>query len=195
MDAAWPEGLAAVVLARDGGTCRFCGDMNPVAPALFHLDGDHARWDMNNLATACLLCHATQHWNRPTVGQELLVVWAPWVSQADLTAMVRAIHRAFHDHGEPPCLAARPARDTPRLRAAYRAYAALSAQAEAAERMVGTASPRELGAVLLDPGLRRRPPALDGLRLLHQGRHFRGGHDVYRTLLDAASPKPHRSTA
>lgn len=191
METAGPEGAAAAVLARDGGACRFCGDADPVAPAPFHLDGDHANWGADNLATACLLCHGAQHWNRPTIGQELVVIWAPWVPQGALNALALAVHRAFRCHGEPTALAARPAGDTPRLRAAWRAYAALAAQAAEAERIAGTASPRELGAALLDPVFRRRRPAtLAGLRLLHLGRHFRGGRDVYPDLVDATLPKP-----
>lgn len=184
--AGWPDAPPAPL----PGPCRFCGDPAPVEPAACGFGAEPG-------AAACLVCRMTgggPGWNRPSAAQELAVAWLPALPQGGINALVLAIHRAFRDHGEAPALAARPSagNDTPRLRAAWRAYGALAEAIAEAERLVGTSDPRELGAALLDPAFRGRPapPVLAGLRVLHKGRHFRGGRDVYPALLDTASGKP-----
>lgn len=114
----------------------------------------------------------------------MLLIWAPEMAPPEVNAAARAIHRIFRAEGEGPALGTTPRRDTPKLRAAWRAYRALADRAPDAARVAGTGDPRLLGAVLL--GLRRPPPALEGLRLLPTGRHFHGGRDVYPELLNEA---------
>lgn len=162
------------------GPCRFCDDAAPVAPRLAASE--------EGPVTACLHCRALHHLGRDTVAQEGLLIWAPQVSQAALNWMIRAIHRVFLAHGETPALGERPQGDTARLRVAYRIYEAWEAQSAGAMEAVNTTSPRELGAALLAlPSHRRAAPA--GLRLLHRGRHFVGGQDVYPLLLASANPE------
>lgn len=174
---------------QETGTCRFCGDPRPVAPAPLPLDGDYGNRQAANLATACLHCQALHRLGEEQIDQEATLVWLPDISQSALNWLVRAIHRVFLAHGEPPCLAGRPTCDTPRLRVAYRTYAALDRLSHDAEMRIGTASPRELGAALLGlPDTRRTVPA--GLRLLHQGRHYVAGRDHYPALLEAVSEQP-----
>lgn len=175
--------------AQETGPCRFCGDPRPVAPAPLPLDGDHGNRQVANLVTSCLHCRALHRLGSDQIDREAVLIWLPDISQAALSWLVRAIHRAFVAHGEAPCLASRPATDTPRLRAAYRTYEALDRLSHDAETRIGTTSPRELGAALLSmPEPRRVVPA--GLRLLHQGRHYIAGRDVYPALLEAASELP-----
>lgn len=168
---------ADAILAEEAGACRFCGDNQPVAPASVESKAGPA--------TACLHCRALHRLGRPTAAQEGMLIWAPEISQAALNWMVRAVHRVFRAHGESPCLDSRPRSDTKRLRCAWRTYQAWAALAPYAERAVGTTSPHLLGAALLDA----RRPAPAGLRLLHRGRHFVAGRDVYPDLLDAAKEK------
>ncbi|MDN3564175.1 hypothetical protein QWZ14_07285 [Paeniroseomonas aquatica] len=174
---------------QEAGACRFCDDPRPVAPAPLPLDGDHGNRQAANLATACLHCRTLHRLGSDQIDQEATLIWLPDISQPALNWLVRSIHRSFLAHGEPPCLANRPTCDTPRLRAAYRTYAALDRLSHDAEWRIGTTSPRELGAALLSlPESRRVVPA--GLRLLHQGRHYVAGRDLYPALLEAASELP-----
>ena len=75
---------------------------------------------------------------------------------------------------------------------AARIRAALLASGRPALVIAHSKGGLEALAALLDPAFRGRPapPVLAGLRVLHKGRHFRGGRDVYPALLDAASGKP-----
>ena len=68
---------------------------------VFHLDGDHDNWAIDNLVTACTLCHRVQHLGRVTVGQEQVLIWLPDMSQAALNCIVRRIHLTLYAHGEP----------------------------------------------------------------------------------------------
>lgn len=189
LDGTKTEGQGTAETAQDAGACRFCGDPRPVAPASLPLDGDHGNRQAANLASACLHCRALHRLGSDQIDREAVLIWSPDISQAALNWLVRAIHRVFVAHGEAPCLASRPATDTPRLRAAYRTYQGLERLSEQAERRVGTTSPRELGAALLGtPEPRRAVPA--GLRLLHQGRHHIAGREVYPALLEAALEIP-----
>lgn len=183
-----PPGFGEAVAQRDGRVCQMCGDEAPIGPTFHHIDGDHERWDARNVALVCHLCHATQHWNRPSIDEELVLIWAPWISQPDLNALVGGIHRVFHRHGEHPRIDVTPKGDGPTLCAAYRTYLALAAQAAEAKRAVETSSPLKLGAALLELG--ERPLRADGLRLLHKGRYFHKGRDIYPDLLDEASLYP-----
>lgn len=188
MEAAGPTAICEAVQARDAGVCRFCGDPQPVAPAPYHVDEDHSHWEVDNLATACLLCHASQHLGRVTADEELLLIWVPdGISQAAINRTVRGIHAVFAAHGQPVHLGAAPTVDTPRLRAAYRAYQALADLAQEATAWVKTPSPHAFGASLVDVPARARASDLSNLRLLHRGRFFRRGVDIYPQLLAAAS--------
>jgi intracellular multiplication protein IcmJ len=191
----WDEGEdPARILNRDRHTCQFCGLTCPSFQSVYHLDGDHARSDPDNLAAACPLCHACQHLGRETINQEFTLIWLPELSQAALNHVVRAVHLIFHAHGEPAHMAERPRADTPALRSAYRTYRALADRAGSARQRIGTTSPRDLGAALL--GLPRSLPPrpsdlLDGMRLHGRGRMFRDGTDIYPDVLAAwAAPAP-----
>ena len=169
-------------LVRDGHTCRFCGFHADDRQGVVHLDGSHANLALDNLATACLLCDAVQDLGRPTTVQEMLLVWLPEMSQAVLNNLVRGIHQVLHGEGQSPVQGSRPRQDTPTVRAAWRAYAALAERAPAAELHIGTSSPHELASALLDmppSTYARRAPLLGGTRVLHRGYHFQDGADVY----------------
>ena len=173
-------------LARDGHTCRFCGFRAQVRQGVVHLDGNRANPAPDNLATACLLCDAVQDLGRPTTVQEMLLVWLPEMSQAVLNSLVRGIHQALHMEGQSPAQGTRPRKDTPSVRAAWRAYAALAGREQGAELHLGTSSPLELASALLDmppPTYARRAAMLAGTRVLHRGQYFQDGADVYPAVL------------
>jgi intracellular multiplication protein IcmJ len=180
------EETVHAVFTRDDHTCRFCGHRAVGWQEVFHVDGDHDNWLVNNLVTSCTLCHGAQHLGRSTVAQEQMLIWLPDMSQAALNSVVRRIHLVLHGHGEPAHLGEPPRSENPAVHAALRAYRALAAEARTIERRIHTASPRELGAALLDmsPYARARISVLlGGIRLLHRGRQFRDGRDIYPQIL------------
>jgi len=180
------EDLAELIFRRDDYRCRFCGHHAPGWQEIFHLDGDHANWSPDNLATACTLCHGAQHLGRPMVEQEFVLIWLPDMSQAALNMVVRHIQLILYAHDEPPDMSEPPRCEDPRPLDAVAAYSALAAEAQTLEARIHTASPRELGAALLnlaDAPRDRLAGLLGGIRLLHKGRHFRAGRDVYPQIL------------
>ncbi len=186
-------------LERDSHTCRFCGFHAAGSQEVVTLDAAGVAPSPDILATACLLCAAVQQLDRPTAGQETLVIWMPEIAQAVLNVLVRGIHLALCREEEAPVLGSRPRQDTPTTRAAWSAYDALAARREAAELHIGTSSPRELAAALLEmapASYSRRAALLGGVRVLHRGRHIRDGQDAYPKILAswAAATSP-ESTA
>jgi len=173
-------------LARDGHACRFCGFQAGGRQGVVPLDGDTANLAPDNLATACPLCEAVQDLGRPAAKLEMLLVWLPEMSQAVLNSLVRGIHQVLHMEGQSPAQGTRPRKDTPAVRAAWRAYAALAGREQGAELHLGTSSPLELASALLDmppSTYARRAAMLAGARVLHRGRHFCDGADVYPAIL------------
>ncbi len=180
--------VAQQVFARDRHTCRFCDFQAPGHQEVVRLDGGPGRPPLGSVATACPLCHECQYLGRDAVEQAFVVIWLPEVSQAVLNHLARAVHMVLHAYGEPAHMGERPVADAPPVRSAFNAYRALAARMEAAQRRIGTTSPRELGAALigLPPALAsRRKELAGGLRLLSRGRLFRDGRDVYPDLLEA----------
>ena len=172
----------------DDEGCRFCGLAARGWLEPFHVNGDHADNRPANVLPGCALCHLTQHLDRPTIDEEVTLIWLPEMSQAALNNVVSQIHRIFRAHGEPPAMGRRPRIDTQALRAAYVAYQALAERGKAAHSRLGTTSAADLGAALI--GLRpeayeRRAVLLAGVRLLGRGRLYRQGREVYPQLLDA----------
>ena len=194
-DAPGTQEVRSSVLERDSHTCRFCGFHAAGSQEVVALDAAALPPSPDALATACLLCAAVQQLDRPTAGQETLLIWLPEVAQPVLNALVRGIHLALHRNGESPVLGSRPRQDNPTMRAAWSAYDALAARREAAELHVGTSSPCELAAALLEmppASYSRRAALLGGVRVLHRGRHIQDGQDAYPKVLAgwaaAASP-------
>ena len=184
------EGIANRVFDRDAHGCRFCGHCTIGWQDVFHLDGDHENWTVDNLVTACTLCHAAQHLGRVTVGQELTLIWLPDVSQAALNCIVRRIHLTLYAHGEPAHMTEPPRSEECRVHAAIRAYQALAAEAATLEGRIHTSNPRDLGAALLDlagADRERLRSAMGGIRLLHRGRYVHEGRDIYPEILSAWS--------
>ena len=90
-DGAGHEEAIRAAFARDQHTCRFCGHVATAWQEVFHLDGDHDNWAVDNLVTACTLCHGGQHLGRPTVEQEQVLIWLPDMSSGG-TQLRRAPH-------------------------------------------------------------------------------------------------------
>jgi intracellular multiplication protein IcmJ len=183
----WEE-VANAVFDRDDHSCRFCGYRAVGWQEVFHLDGDHTNSSFANLATACVLCHSAQHLGRPMVTRELMLIWLPEMSQAALNTVTRRIHELLHAHGERTYLGEAPRSEDLRVHAALRVYRALAAEAATVERRIHTCNPAELGAALLAASTQERvrhDVLLGGIRLLHRGRYFHDGRDIYPQILSA----------
>lgn len=171
----------------DATECRFCGQPTHGWHAPFHLDGDHENGDPVNLVAACPLCHLPQHLNRPHIAQELTLIWLPELPQAVITLLVREIHVACFAAGINPAALEQPSLRLPAaLTASHHAYHAMSDRRTAVVARLGTASPRHLGAAMLELPLdaqRTLPTRLAGLRFLPRGRLFAGGRDIYPDIL------------
>ena len=180
-------------LERAHHTCQFCGLPAGGWQDVFHLDDDHDNWTPANLAASCLLCHGVQHIGSPTANQDMHVIWLPAVEQAVLNVLVRGIHLLLHKENVPTTLTARHMPDDPALEAAWRAYAALDARRDAADRIIDTHHPRDLAEALAAMSPRdyaRRAKLLGGLRLLHRGQMLRQGRDLYPAQLKLWSARP-----
>lgn len=174
------------ILVRDDHTCRFCGFRALSRQDVVPVESDPINQTSDKLATCCLLCVTVQQLNRSTASQEAVLIWLPQMSQAVLNAMVRGIHLSLRMDGQSPVLGSRPSKDTPLVRAAWRAYDALAGRQQGAELHIGTTSPVELAAALLDmapASYARRGAMLGGIRVLHRGQHFQNGSDVYPEIL------------
>ncbi len=167
-----------------GSSCRFCGLDAPGWQEPFHASGDHNDDQPGNVVSSCVLCHLSQHLDRPRIEEEARLIHAPGLSQAVINAIAREVHLAFVRRGKPLPIGELPWLEIEReLRASYAAFKVLESLAGTARHRFGTMSPRELGAALLLS--RRAGGAQDtgGLRLLPLGRYFRGGRDIYPDLL------------
>lgn len=166
--------------AGQGTSCRFCGFTASASTGFVAQDS----------VTACALCQASWRLSYDTAAQEMALIWLPCVSQSALNCLVRAIHLTFYRSGEAAHMASKPSHDTHELRAAYRAYAALAEQTAPLQSRIGLASPQELAAALMGlapEDYERRVALLGGIRILHRGRRFEDGRDVYPEILESWS--------
>lgn len=184
-------------LARDRQTCRFCALPAGSWQDVFTINDDHADISADNLAAACPLCHGVQHIADAHADEQMRVIWLPEISQNLLNVVVRGIHEILHREGLPCTLAKRPIFNTAAVSAAWRAYLAFDRRASTARSVIDSDRPRDLAAALsaLTPAeYERRASLIGGLRLLHRGRHFQDGRDVYADQLDAWFAKPAAGT-
>jgi hypothetical protein len=172
-DALSPASIAGEAPA---GFCAFCGFAGPGAARFISTtahDGTAVK------QTACLLCAAIQDLGRPTIDYEALVIWMPEISQAALNRLVRGLQITLLTDVKSPAFPAPQAGIGGPATALYRV---LAARQEGAVGRVGTASPSLLAraaAGLQQEARHARRLVPTGLRVLHLGRHFAGGRDIY----------------
>lgn len=186
----------SAIHARDGFSCRFCGDDCQSRQELSYLDGDRRNHATGNLVTACLLCAAAQNPMRRHAWFEMLPIWLPEMGQRPLNLLVRGLHKARLASGLPPAAEASPSQDSAIARRLAASFMALAARAADLQDFTGLKTPGEFAAMFLrlDPISGRCPDALaGGLRFLHRGRHYENEVDIYPKLLAAeraALPPP-----
>ena len=168
-------------------TCQFCGQLTAGWQEPYHLNDDHADARPANIVISCPLCHLPQHLNRPDIDSEAVLIWLPEMAQAAVNVLARQVHLACEAAGASP-VSAQPSKSppTPAANAPLTAYRALQQRAAMAEVRLGTHSPRQLGAALLElpaSEYERRTALLGGIRLLPLGRLYRNGRDIYPDIL------------
>ena len=136
---------------------------------------------------SCAPCHLVRHLERDTIAEEAVLIWLPEMTQAALNALAHGAHRRLARDGAlrwaANALAVIREHEPDGALEAIRALEARSAEAEA---LLGTASPRVLGAALMrmKPSLYAdRARLIGGVRLLSHGRFFADGEDIYPQLL------------
>lgn len=150
---------------------------------LFHLDGDHGNNRIDNLAPACMYCHAPAHLDLVSKrwpdhpGQ---MIWLPELSQAELSSLLQAIVFALSIQQTASQAAQKPAslEELTQLPIApYAVYMRLSARAAQVEAPVpgaakvrdGMSKPSVMARVLAamsDEDYARREQLLAGIRYL-----------------------------
>lgn len=180
-------GERGAVASTATATCQFCGQLTAGWQEPYHLNDDHADARPANIVISCPLCHLPQHLNRPDIDSEAVLIWLPEMAQAAVNVLVRQVHLACVAAGISPVFG-QPAKptSTPAANALLTAYRALQQRAAVAEVRLGTNSPRQLGAALLElpaSEYERRMALLGGIRLLPLGRLFRNGCDIYPDML------------
>lgn len=157
-DAAYMEARKKV-LARDDFTCRFCGFRHKTNE-VHHANDDHNDQRLENLLTACVLCHMSFHIAFAGIRGRAKLIYLPdaKINQADLNQIVRNLW-----------IAELMGKDDLRQNAAQ-----LLARLEKAEihahAVLGTSSPAVLGdfmASLSDEDYEKRAEPLEGIYLLH----------------------------
>jgi len=167
--------------------CQFCGQPTAGWDEPYHLNDDHADSTPANLALSCKLCHLTQHLNRLEIDSEAVLIWLPEMAQAAVNGLARHIHVTCRAFGISPIYGqAANTTSVPGSSAPLAAYRALHERAATADIRLGTSSPRQLGAALLElppSQYERRATLLGGIRLLPLGRLFQTGRDIYPAML------------
>ena len=196
---AWTAHVASGVRRDDaasgGISCHLCGQPLQGWQDVYHLNDDHADDTPGNLVASCPLCHLPQHLNRTTIDEEAVLIWLPEMTQRAVIVLVRAAHVALFRHGTAPYATSLPARqESEAASAAFATLRTLETRAAAAAQLLGSNSPRVLGAALmsLPPDVyAERIARLGGVRLLPRGRLYRDSRDIYGQILrDWALPTP-----
>lgn len=146
------------VLARDKNCCRFCG-LKSQKNEVHHLDDDHANQSIENLVTACVLCHMCFHIAYAGTQNRGSLIYLPDnpVTQGGLNALVRSLWIAED-------MSTGDIKST-----AINLLARLDKATGDAIKVVGTKSPTMLGefmSLLDDASYSSRADGLNGIYLL-----------------------------
>ena len=179
-------------IERDQYTCRFCGFRSQKWQEVHHVNDDHADNRLENLITTCPFCHQCQHIGLAGRNKEAVLVWLPEIPQATLHHVVRTAMvavRVSEQQAKDPKSRADVVRATREAAdVAKTVLATLRSREAAAERLIGTSDPLEVGNAMLllpDPAYARRGERLAGIRLLPLGRRMHERQDIMVKHVDA----------
>ncbi len=161
--------------AKSVGPCLYCGQRA----------GLHAM--RIGAHVTCVLCGLVQSLSRPTIDQEVRLIWLPEMSQNVLNVLVRQIHIDLRGLRESVYC-----EDTPKHRdgmqpVLYMAQRILLERGQIVSERLGSTRPSDLADALRVLALRRLPNrkrSLGGLRAFPAGRFYVGGVDVYGEIVD-----------
>ncbi|QHM90231.1 HNH endonuclease [Acetobacter pasteurianus] len=199
-------------LQRDGYRCRFCNFFSRKFQEVHHKDDDHHNNTLDNLVTACFMCHSVQHIGLSGHMKESVLIWLPEISQAALNHLIRSCIVArftctetpLSPPGTPPNRKIAPYADGGEiLSAAESVMAALQDRSAEAAKLIGTSDPKELGSILQDIAIQRpdiyetRGEILNGIRLMNLGKKMSNDKDVLvehvRAWIDPKTNGPYSS--
>lgn len=92
-DAAFTD-LRSGVLRRDNYSCRFCTFQASKYQEVHHLDDDHSNNTLDNLITACTLCHQVHHLGMCGLRNGGFMAAIPELTQTEVNTICRAIYVA-----------------------------------------------------------------------------------------------------
>lgn len=84
--------IRAEVLKRDGHACRYCQFRSSKYQEVHHLDDDHTHNTMDNLITACTLCHMVFHIGLAGMRGAGYFAVIPELTQSEVNHIVRNIY-------------------------------------------------------------------------------------------------------
>ncbi|MCW8309349.1 hypothetical protein AruPA_20205 [Acidiphilium sp. PA] len=162
--------------------CQLCGLPFAGDPLIFFRDGDHRRCDAGNLLEACPACVLVQGAGRLTAAREILPIWLPELSQRGLNRLTSSLHELAYTIGLPVDFSGAPREDSPHARQILKVWAGLLDRWILLREQAGIRTVTDVVDICLarDPVRGTCPPRLiRGLRLLHRGRFYSGGRDIY----------------
>lgn len=167
--------------------CHHCGQPLRGWQEPYHLNDDHSDERPDNVVASCPLCHLQQHLNRPTIDAEAILIWMPEVTQRAVVGLARAAHVALWRSQITPYVTTLPTRPlSESAKAAFATLRTLQSRSSLVEQLLGTSSPKVLGAALMSLPAEvydDRVNRLGGLRLLPRGRIYDGSDDIYGRIL------------
>ena len=85
------------VWQRDSNKCYYCGFKSTKHQEIHHLNDDHDDNSLDNLVTACPLCHQNFHLDTVSNTNGGKIIWLPEFSQQELNYICRAIFIAIEE--------------------------------------------------------------------------------------------------
>jgi len=199
------RGAGRKVAETSRSQCLLCGLPFAGDPQFFFRDGDRRHCDAGNLFEACPACVLVQGAGRLTAVREILPIWLPEISQRGLNRLTSSLHELAYMIGLPVDFSGAPREDSPHARQILKVWAGLLDRWILLREQAGIRTVTDVVDICLahDPVRGTCPPRLiRGLRLLHRGRFYAGGRDVYpmfiarnRQSRAPAAPAPPRAAS
>ncbi len=140
-------------LRRGRQRCHDCGTAVPGWMEIHHLDDDHGNWAAGNLVPICQFCHLARHPAQPGLAEmdPLRVIWWPELTQRAVCSMAWASAWLLTICADASAAGVIDARTAALECLRDQIIVELNRRLQAAERVIGTASP----AAMLNVAVRR----------------------------------------
>jgi intracellular multiplication protein IcmJ len=137
---------------------------------------------------ACILCGLVQSLNRPTIDDEVRLIWLSEMSQAALNVFVREVHLQLRELGESVFCDDTPRHAEQPRPLLYMAQRILLDRSQVIAERLGSSRASDLAAALTalsNSHVAAQDMPLGGLRVLPAGRFYIGGVNVYDDIVDS----------